>query len=337
MKNNKNTGGRTMKASIIANIIILGLISLGISQETGTVTDIDGNVYNTVQIGDQWWMAENLKVTHYRNGDPIPNVTDATEWINLKSGACCNYENNEANVAIYGRLYNWYAVNEDRNIAPEGWHTPSHEEWQKLVDYLGGDAIAGGKMKTTGTIEEGTGLWHSPNAGASNESGFSALPGQYRSRSTGAFTPLGFGAFFWSSTAGVDSMALYHYFSSSGSGAYFTMTNYPTGFSVRCIKDDDEIGIESNGETPESFRLYQNYPNPFNSATIISYNIPSDCVVKLTVHNIKGETIATLVNGIKTAGFHSVTWTADNIVSGLYFYQLSARGSLLVKKFIIIR
>lgn len=137
-----------------------------------TVTDYDGNVYQTVLIGDQCWMMENLKVTHYRNGDPIPHVTDGVTWGNLTSGAYCNYNNDEGNVATYGRLYNWYAVDDSRNIAPAGWHVPSDAEWQTLVDYLGGDAVAGGKMKEAGTTH-----WASPNTGATNESGFTALPG----------------------------------------------------------------------------------------------------------------------------------------------------------------
>jgi uncharacterized protein (TIGR02145 family) len=121
--------------------------------EKGTVTDIDGNIYITVKIGNQWWMAENLKVTHYQNSDVIPEVTDNTQWGGLFSGAWCSYNNEESNVAVYGRWYNWYAVSDGSNIAPAGWHVPSDEEWQTLVDYLGGDGVAGGKMKTTGQLK----------------------------------------------------------------------------------------------------------------------------------------------------------------------------------------
>ena len=113
--------------------------------EIGTVTDIDGNLYYTVKIGEQWWMLENLRVTHYRNGDAIPNVTDDAEWEGLSTGAYCDYDNDPANVATYGRLYNWYAVGDSRNIAPAGWHVPSDDEWQTLVDYLGGSSVAGGE------------------------------------------------------------------------------------------------------------------------------------------------------------------------------------------------
>jgi uncharacterized protein (TIGR02145 family) len=137
-----------------------------------TVSDIDGNIYNTVTIGTQVWMVENLKTTKYRNGDPIPNVTDEIQWSNLTTGGYCNYDNDISNVTTYGRLYNWYAVNDSRNIAPIGWHVATDAEWTTLTDYLGGENVAGSKLK-----EFGTAHWQSPNDDATNESGFTALPG----------------------------------------------------------------------------------------------------------------------------------------------------------------
>jgi uncharacterized protein (TIGR02145 family) len=196
-----------------------------------TVTDIDCNVYQTVKIGEQVWMAENLKVTHYRNGDPIPNVTDNTEWAGLSTGAYCEYNNDINNVAIYGRLYNWYAVDDSRNIAPAGWHVPNNTEWQILVDYLGGGAVAGGKMKEAGTTH-----WQNPNTGATNESGFSALPGGYR-RNDSPYLYLGHFALFWSSTesfgGGAWSRNLDYQYSDIG----YNNPNKRHGFSIRCVKD----------------------------------------------------------------------------------------------------
>ncbi len=142
---------------------------------TGTVTDIDGNIYHTVQIGDQIWMVENLRTTRYRNGDPIPNITDKTAWQSLTTGGYCWYNNDNKNKPVYGALYNWFVVNDNRKLAPEGWHVPSHQEWTVLWDYLGGWKIAGGKLKETGTLH-----WKNPNNGATNESGFCALPGGNR-------------------------------------------------------------------------------------------------------------------------------------------------------------
>ena len=207
------------------------------------LTDIDGNVYKTVKIGDQWWMAENLEVTHYRNGDAIPNVTYNTEWSNLTTGAYCEYDNNVSNVETYGRLYNGYAVTDSRNIAPAGWHMPTDYEWKQLEMYLGmsqseADDIGwrgtdeGGKLK-----ESGTEHWVSPNTGATNESGFFALPGGYRSN-YGTYSPLGTYAHFWSATVHGSSSAWYRgldYSSSSGVGR--GNSGKQGGFSVRCVRD----------------------------------------------------------------------------------------------------
>jgi len=202
-----------------------------VEESTGTVTDIDGNVYQTVTIGTQVWMAENLKVTHYRNGDGIPNVTDNAAWETLASGAYCNYGNDISNVTVYGRLYNWYAVDDSRNMSPAGWHVPSDAEWQTLVDYLGGDAVAGGKMKEVGTTH-----WHSPNTGATNESGFSALPGGYRLAS-GSYYDMGYNATFWSSTEFSSSIAWFRYLYCGDSGVSRDSYDMRYGFSVRCVRD----------------------------------------------------------------------------------------------------
>ena len=206
------------------------------------VTDIDGNVYQTVLIGDQCWMMENLKVTHYRNGDPIPNVTDNTQWYGLTTGAYCDYNNAPGNVATYGRLYNWYAVVDSRNIAPEGWHVPSDAELKQLEMYLGmsqaeADATGwrgtdeGGKLKEAGTTH-----WLAPNTGATNESGFSALPGGYRS-TNGTFYSMGIYATFWSSTEGSSYSAWYRYLNCDYSQVARGFSSKRYGFSVRCVRD----------------------------------------------------------------------------------------------------
>jgi len=209
---------------------------------SGTVTDIDGNVYQTVTIGSQVWMAENLKVTHYRNGDPIPHVTDSGVWSGLTSGAYCEYNNDVNNVTTYGRLYNWYAVDDSRNIAPEGWHVPTDEEWKQLEMYLGmsqaqADASGwrgtdeGGKLKATGTTH-----WSSPNTGATNESGFSALPGGGRYLN-GYFDTMGYLASFWSSTESGSYGAWGRHLSFSHSQVYRSDYSKRDGFSVRCVRD----------------------------------------------------------------------------------------------------
>lgn len=226
---------------IVFPVLIMIFISSGCAKEddnngnpTGTMTDIEGNIYQTVTIGTQTWMAENLRVTKYRNGDPLTNVTSESGWGTIDYGAWCSYNNDANNVATYGRLYNWYAVAEVRNLAPAGWHIPTHEEWTTLVSYLGGENVAGGKMKEEGTIH-----WVSPNTGATNESGFTALPAGVRVVG-GAFYELTSSAFFWSvSTSNVNPEDIHirrvDTFGTFCDGNSFGSKNH--GYSVRCIKD----------------------------------------------------------------------------------------------------
>jgi uncharacterized protein (TIGR02145 family) len=195
------------------------------------VMDIDSNVYKTVAIGTQIWMAENLKVTHFNNGDSIPNIPDSTAWKNMNSAALCNYNNDKIIVSTYGRLYNWYAVVDIRNICPFGWHIPSDNEWTSLSNYLGGNNIAGGKMK-----EEGIAHWSSPNIGATNETGFTALPGGSRD-SGGVFKYIGSDGGWWTCTEN-DSISAFlwsmYYLNTRLSRKDFYKKD---GFSVRCVKN----------------------------------------------------------------------------------------------------
>ena len=199
--------------------------------QANTVTDIDGNVYNTIVIGTQTWMIENLKVTKYRNGDAIPNVMDSTAWISLNTGAYCNY-NNDINIPVtYGRLYNWFAINDSRNITPAGWHVATAAEWVTLVSYLGGKEAAGGKMK-----EAGLSHWISPNMDANNSSGFTALPAGYR-YSDGKFLHLGNNAHFWSATAKDLSTAWARRLGTDHEDCDLDSLYKVNALSVRCLKD----------------------------------------------------------------------------------------------------
>lgn len=192
--------------------------------------DIEGNVYSTVAIGFQIWMAENLRTTSYANGDPIPNVTNS-QWSNLTTGAWAHYNNDSQYENPYGKLYNWYTVNDPRNVCPVGWHVPTDAEWTVLTDYLGGQNVAGGKMKSTGTQ-----YWQSPNTDATNESGFSGLPGGGRGND-GSFYGIGDGGGWWSSTEFNTSNAwgrdLYYYIGNVNRNPY----SKGNGFSVRCLRD----------------------------------------------------------------------------------------------------
>ena len=158
--------------------------------KTGTMTDIEGSVYPTVQIGKQEWMAANLKATSYNDGTPIPLVSDPANWAALTSAAYCWYNGDSFNSDVYGALYNWYAV-QTRKLCPPGWEVASSDNFSALANALGGESVAGGKLK-----EAGTQHWQSPNTGATNESGFTALPGGCR-HMTGSFVEQGQRAVWW--------------------------------------------------------------------------------------------------------------------------------------------
>ena len=187
-------------------------------------------------ICDQDWMIKNLDVTTYRNGDIIPEVTDPTVWAALTTGAWCYYENNSTNGTTYGKLYNWYAVNDPRGLAPTGWHVPTDAEWTTLSTCLGGDAIAGGKMKSIGTIEAGTGLWLAPNTAATNSSGFTGLPGGIRG-SDGSSIVIGSHGYWWSSTESpFPPNAWSRNLKNDGGNINRFLSLERVGFSVRCIR-----------------------------------------------------------------------------------------------------
>ncbi|MGA2408438.1 MAG: FISUMP domain-containing protein [Bacteroidales bacterium] len=202
--------------------------------QTGNVTDIDGNIYNTVTIGTQVWMEENLKVTKYQNGDIMPNVTDNTTWTGLNSGAYCWYNNDgESNKDIYGALYNWYAVVDSRNVCPIGWRVPSDTDWNTLITYLGGQNVAGGMLKSISG-------WYGNNVGATNESCFSALPGGNRYEATGIFENMPYYGYWWSANQSPYYPDDALFYEIDYSFAYIGYAYYPKryGFSLRCLKDN---------------------------------------------------------------------------------------------------
>ena len=201
--------------------------------QPGPLTDADGNVYHTITIGTQVWSVENLKTTKYRNGDAIANVTEYASWAALTTGAYCWYNNDATTYkTTYGALYNWYAVADSRNIAPKGWHVASDADWTILTNLWGGESIAGGKLKETGTAH-----WITPNIDATNETGFTALPGGFCMWPNGT-GGMGVHGRWWSSTA--SSVALGWSRDIGNDGAYVHRDPYGAkhdGYSVRCVKD----------------------------------------------------------------------------------------------------
>lgn len=225
---------------LIYPVLLLGLVLIfngckkdntTANSDTNTITDFEGNVYNYVTIGMQVWTVEYLKTTHYNDGTAIPNVADASEWAGLTTSAYSWYSNDEATYkAIFGTLYNWYAINSGK-LCPDGWHVLSDAEWSTLTAYLGGELVAGSSLK-----ESGTKHWSAPNK-VTNSSGFTALPGGVRHSATGEFQYINDCGVWWSSTADGTSFAksLYMFYNASNvssEGDFFA-----AGSSVRCIKD----------------------------------------------------------------------------------------------------
>jgi uncharacterized protein (TIGR02145 family) len=212
-----------------AAIVLFNSILFNPNLTYGTVTDADWNEYKTIQIGTQTWMAENLKTTTFISGEQIANVGDNIIWADYMEDAYCWYENDIAFKTNYGAFYNWYAVNSGK-LCPVGWHVPSSEEFETLITFLGGESVAGEKLK-----ESGTDHWQPPNTDADNESGFSALPGGYIS--SGEFMSLRTAGYWWSSTESNSSDASFMVIPSNDDSVSTDTAAKTTGMSVRCIKD----------------------------------------------------------------------------------------------------
>jgi uncharacterized protein (TIGR02145 family) len=239
-------GNYTFRAFDVDNhptINTSSIISANVSQdgaEVGEVEvcdeviliDVDNNIYQTVLIGTQRWMTENLKTTRFADGSVISNITDSNQWSQLTSGGWCYYENIETNGNIYGKLYNWFAVADPRNLCPNGWHVPSDEDWTVLIDFLGGESVAGGKMKSTGTQ-----YWLVSNTAATNESGFSGLPGGGRGGGNGHFYSVGYNGNWWSSTVIGQNSSWYRFLDTNNGNATRNLINSRNGLSVRCVRD----------------------------------------------------------------------------------------------------
>ena len=196
-----------------------------------SLTASSADALPTIQIGTQKWMSKNLDVAFYRNGDPIPQVTDPTAWAALTTGAWC-YNNNDSTLGTtYGKLYNWYAVNDTRGLAPQGWHIPSDAEWITFENTLGGSSVAGGKMKEAGTLH-----WTNPNVGGNNNSGWAGLPGGYRNFN-GTWQTVGINGLWWSSTDYDTFYASFHYLVYSNANAIRDEGIKMAGYSVRCVRD----------------------------------------------------------------------------------------------------
>lgn len=246
-----------------------------------TVTDIDGNIYNTVTIGTQVWMKENLKVTHYRNGVSIPNVKNGATWGAQTTGARCYFYNDSTvNGQIYGCLYNWYVVDDSSKLCPIGWHVPSDVEFTTLITYLGGDSVAGGKLKETDTMH-----WYSPNIGATNETGFTALPGGWRGANVNSwFNNIGMDGSWWSSSSTNADEAWLRRVDYRWKAVNHLPYDKGTGRSIRCLQDSTTQINEFN--YPKDMKIF---PIPTIDRINIDFNERQD--IKIQIFNVIGELI----------------------------------------------
>jgi uncharacterized protein (TIGR02145 family) len=301
------------------------LVMVAIKMPAQTVTDIDGNIYHTIIIGTQVWLVENLKATHYRNGDPITNVTVDQQWFNLSTPAYCDYENSPGNSTIYGRIYNYFAVEDSRKIAPAGWHVPTDAEWTTLTDYLitNGFGYYGSGPTIAKSMAAKSGWATSAQAGtvgndqaSNNSSGFSALPGGGRFTS-GGFFDVGSQTYWWSSTLNDPLAGLCRSIYSAGSACGRGFYNKVRGLSVRCISDS---GVPTN-ETLNSIDVkFEMYPNPAKEKIIVTIseyeytnlsicNIAGTCVLKKELRNDRNEIdISSLSKGIYVVKVWGTGW-----------------------------
>jgi len=277
--------------------------------------DANGNYYSVVKIGSQTWMAENLKATKYRNGDDITNLTNNADWGMFTISSWCNYNNDVANVTNFGRLYNWYAISDSRNIAPIGWHVASDSEWTMLTTALGGETLSGGKLKETSLNH-----WLSPNSSATNETGFTAIPAGSRLTS-GQFDNLGNKGNWWSLTENSTNYAWYRYMYTGSASVVRDYYNKNVGFSVRCVKDAALPTISTATPTSISY-----------TTAVGGGNITSDGGAPVTARGVCWSTAAnpTLADSKSSDGTSSGTFTSSIMgltVNTTYYVRAYATNS----------
>ena len=314
---------RNLKTLIMKKFILYLTFSLfGFISIAQTVTDFEGNIYNTVTIGSKILTTENLKSTKYNDGSAIPHVSDGGDWHSLMTPAYCWYNNDSVSYKVtYGALYNWYAVQTGK-LCPCDWHVPSESEYDSLFSYLGGESVAGGKMKEVGFTH-----WISPNTGADNSSGFSALPGGgrdgYISKSPFSFT-LGEVGAWWSSTEKSGGEFAFQFFIRYNSNnisyrpdAYDDKVN---GFSIRCVKN---IGTSIvNSKKTDDFAVF---PNPTKDKLYIKHEISSTTYA--IIFDVQGNQI---INSPIDFGYIDVS----TLAKGVYIIKIFDVNNVLVNKFI---
>jgi uncharacterized protein (TIGR02145 family) len=301
-------------------------------------------------------MADNLRVSRFRNGSEIPTNLNNSEWGNANYGAYAIYshssvdgiDTDEEMVAAYGMLYNWYAVDDSRGLCPEGWHVPGDAEWKQLEIHLGmtqeeADSIdwrgtrEGGKMKTARTEPDPHPRWANPNIDPTNESGFSGLPGGIRWHNDGNSYDLGVYGYWWSSTEGITGTAWIRGLRNDNADVHRFYYNKRNGFSIRCLREDVTSVSLFGNDIPTKFVLHQNFPNPFNPSTTIKFSIPERANINLEIYNTLGKKIVRLIDQVQEPGHHEITFDASHLPSGVYIYRLQAGEFVESKKLILLK
>jgi uncharacterized protein (TIGR02145 family) len=280
-----------------------------------TVNDVDGNTYNTVSIGNQVWLTENLKTTKFNNQDPIPLVTDNTLWSTQTEAAYCSYQDDNLLANEYGNLYTWHVVNDIRNVCPTGYHVPSILEWEALIDFLGGNTVAGGKLK-----EAGLAHWIDPNTGATNSSGFTLLPSGWRAHNNGSYENLTYMAYQWSSTS-IDALNASIMLVGFDSESCLTSESHKlTGLPIRCLKEETSSIMENEHHLPTII-----YPNPAKNVITIE----SKQNIEIEIYSIEGK---------KIKSFKLINNKTDidvlDLASGVYILNALTDKGIVTHKFI---
>lgn len=299
-------------------ISILSLLVVGIPCSAQTISDIDNNLYDTVRIGVQTWFTKNLKTTHLNDGTEIINITLQNEWSAATTPAFCWYNNDEISYKeTYGALYNGFTIQTGK-LCPSGWHVPTSTEWSTLINYLGGYNVAGGKLKETGTTH-----WQSPNNGATNEVGFTALPGGYRESDD--FYGLGNSGLWWSSTKYEPTHAWSESIQSVEVGMNLTTGRYlGSGLSVRCLKGIDNIVTRIEHDEPLTLNVY---PNPVSNFLRISFLTDEEKLITIF------DTIGNAVISITTRS-REPELDIRNFTPALYFVKVQSSSTTITFKFL---
>ncbi len=294
---------------------VLGLALMFVGFNTNaqvTMKDGDGKVYGTILTGSTYWIDQNLSTSKYANGDAIANVDDNTAWSLLTTGAWSFYDKSSGNGSTYGKLYNWYAVDDSRGVCPTGWRVPTNTDWNNLGKTLGGDSLAGGKLKQTGTT-----FWSAPNTAATNQIGFNAMPSGYRGNG-GAYGSLTGNAYFWvrESYNGTDAVGRNILYNSKA--LVTEHNNKLNGFAIRCVKD------YTAGLNDQSLNAWNISINSLNAT--LTLNLIPELTEKVVIFDLNGAKVLELNTEKNT----SLVVSTEAFHQGIYLVQLlSKNGEVL--------